>query len=34
MRDVVKEKLNSLVGDTEESIVNQTSFTVLNICTL
>ena len=30
MTDVMKEKLNSLVEDTEESIVNQSRFRVLN----
>ena len=31
MTDVMKEKLNSLVEDTEESIVNQNSSRVLSI---
>ena len=31
MADVMKEKLNSLVEDTEESIANQNSFRVLSI---
>ena len=31
MADAMKEKLNSLVEDTEESIVNQKSFRVLSI---
>ena len=31
MTDVMKEKLNSLVEDTEELIVNQNSFRVLSI---
>ena len=31
MTDVMKEKLNPLVEDTEESIVNQNNFRVLSI---
>ena len=31
MTDVIKEKLNSFVEDTEESIVSQNSFRILSI---